>query len=282
MTDIVTNLSKTVIFLFEEEHQYPIGTAFIVGYPIPERPDKFAPLIVTAKHVIEGYVKVIGRFSDKSGTRPTGLRYDLNDLRANGDVWEHPDKGVDIIVFRSQHYTEAEYRPIPMEFIGSQKTFIDEDIKVTDRVIFPCLLDQFMGTTQNYPVTKDGSIALIPKEPVPLKYDIGEKLIQTKQELILINATSIPGASGAPIFLWPGPRIKGNAYNLGGTKPWLLGIMHGFYPASPRELIEIPSKGKSYAFSENSGIAISFPSWRLLEILNGKDVSTRIQEIIDL
>ena len=111
------------------------------------------------------------------------------------------------------------------------------------------------------------------------KYQVGSREIITKQEVILVGATSIPGASGSPIFLWPGPRQKGNTYEMGGTKPYLLGIMHGFYPAVPREIIEIQTSGTKSMYSENSGIAIIFPSWRLHDILESKTLKDRVQEI---
>jgi hypothetical protein len=69
--------------------------------------------------------------------------------------------------------------------------------------------------------------------------------------------------------------------SLGSDKPWLLGVMHGFYPALPRELISIET-GSTALFAENSGIAIVFPSWRLVEILEHEDVKKRIDEISSL
>lgn len=236
-------------------------------------------MVVTAKHVVGDYERIVGRFTAKSGAIPVGVSYDLKSLRLQGDLWEHSDEGVDLLVFRTRHFKELEYEPFPMELIASKKTCTDEDVKATDRVIFPSLLVNFMGTARNYPVTRDGSIALIPDEVVPLEYDVGTKRIRTKQEVILIDATAVPGASGSPIFLWPGPRVKGNAFSIGGTKPWLLGIMHGFYPALPRELIAVEVSKVLPAFRENSGIAIVFPSWRLLEILESDKVVRRIEEV---
>ena len=139
------------------------------------------------------------------------------------------------------------------------------------------MLVNFMGTTRNYPIIRDGSIALIPDEPVPLEYDVGKRHIITSQQIVMIDATSIPGASGCPIFLWPGPRAKGGVYSLNGVKSWLLGVMHGFVPL-PRETRDVPTQaGERTVFDENSQIAIIFPSWRLLEILNSDKMKERIK-----
>ena len=155
-------------------------------------------------------------------------------------------------------------------------------IQQTDRIIFPSLLINFMGSSMNYPVFRDGIIALIPEEKVPLEYKVGRKLIKTKQRMILVDATSVQGASGSPIFLWPGPRIVEGAFTVGGNKPYLLGIMHGFYPAYPREVYEVETSESKTMFRENSGIALIFPSWKLLDILNHKKTKDRMNEIIKL
>ena len=281
MTDIASSLARTVIFLFEEGGQYPIGTAFIIGYPAPGKPDAVVPLIVTAKHVIGGREKIYGRFSGKRGHSPTPVLYDFEDLRSNGDVWEHTDDGVDILVFRTPHFEEAEYQAFPIALIASREKYLEEDIKPTDRIMFPSLLVNFMGTSRNYPVTRDGSIALIPDESVPLEYDVGAKRYRTNQQVVLIDATSIPGASGSPVFLQPELRLKRGTYTLGDYQPWLLGIMHGFYPASPRELTPVHASRIIPGFAENSGIAIVFPSWKLLEILERNEVVERMREVTE-
>ena len=271
-------MGRTVIFLFTEGSQIPIGTGFIVGYPVPGRQDMVVPMVVTAKHVVGGHQKILGRFTPKEGTIPIVVMYDLAGMRREGDLWEHPDEGVDIVAFRTAHFEQTEYVPIPLQMLASVGTYKDEDIKPTDRVIFPCMLVNFMGSGRNYPVIRDGSIALIPDEPVPLRYTVGSKQVVTKQHVVLIDATSIPGASGSPVFLWPGPRLRGNAFNVGGTQPWLLGIMHGFFPALPRELIEIEQSVEK-GFAENSGIALIFPSWSLLEILQQEKVTERVKQL---
>jgi hypothetical protein len=282
MTSPTKTLASTVIFLFPEDSEFPIGTAFIVGYPSPGKKGMVVPLVVTAKHVVGDLRRIVGRFTRKSGGIPAGVTYDLADLRRNGDLWEHPDDGVDLLVFRTTHFEEVDYEMVGMPFIASKKTFMDEKIQATDRVIFPCLLVNFMGASRNYPVIRDGSVALVPDEPVPLEYDVGNRRIRTEQEVILIDATSIAGASGSPIFLGPGVRAERGSDSLFATRPWLLGVMHGFYPALPRELVDVQVSKVIPAFRENSGIAIASPSWRLLEILEMEEVAKRVQQVVDV
>ena len=279
MAELARDLSSTVIFLFENEDDDPIGTAFIVSYPIPGEKGSYVPLVVTAKHVLGNLEVILGRFSRRSGISTAFVRYSLSALRHKGDVWEHPEEGVDLVVFRSLEFEKLDYRAIPIEAIATRETFVDLDINATDRIMFPCLLTGFMGTTRNYPVIRDGSIALIPGERVPLEIEIGDRVIREDQEVILCDATSIAGASGSPIFLWPGPRLRRGKFHPGEGKICLLGVMHGFYKTRPRELAGQRASWLDLGFEENTGIAIVFPSWRLLEILESEALSERIREL---
>jgi hypothetical protein len=278
MANLTSLMAETVVFLFDEGGHIPLGTAFVVGYPIDEATQTVVPLLVTAKHVIGDRNTVVARFSPRSDTRPVSVSYDLAKLRAEGDMWEHVDDGVDIVVFRTLHYRATSYNPFPLRLIASKQDCAEHEVVAADRVVFPCLLTHFMGTARNYPVVRSGTIALVPEEPVPLKYRVGSRQITTQQELVFIDATSVPGASGAPVFLAPGPRLKGNTYTLGGTPALLLGVMHGFYVAA-RELVNIQSQAMQ-AFAENTGIAIVFPSWRLLEILQQSELKKRVEELV--
>jgi hypothetical protein len=273
--DPITAISGTVIFLFAGLPPQPIGTAFLVAYSHPSVPGTSIPLVVTAKHVLGDFPVVTARFSPTPGKPAPALVYDIAALKANGDYWEHPDPGVDLAVFRTLHPQDADYTPIDMSLIASKETFTNEQIRASDRILFPSLLVNFMGSSRNYPTLRDGSIALMPEEDVPMRYKVGTREVITAQPLLLLNAVSIPGASGAPVFLSPGPRSKNNSFVLGQT-PYLLGIMHGFYPAIPRDLVEVNVTRTQSMFQENSGIAIVFPAWRLHEVLTLPAIKVRL------
>jgi len=279
MQNIINILAGAIIFLFSITQQ-PIGTGFIIGYPTSEDGKNFIPIIVTAKHVIGDNNTILGRFSTKEGEVTAFVKYDIKNLKQNNDYWEHPsDEGVDISAFRTLHFSQADYNPLPLDLIATKDIFNELEICETDRIIFPSMLINFMGLSKNYPVVRNGTIALIPKEKVPLKYKVGSKEIITKQEVILVDATSIPGASGSPIFLWPGPRIVNGSFKVGGTKPLLIGIMHGFYPAWPQEIIELETTEAKLMYQENSGVAIIFPSWKLNDIFRQEKFLNRIEEL---
>lgn len=279
--DILAALSTTIVFLFASPNvgssPVPIGTGFLVRYEIAQ--EKYVPFIVTAKHVLGDFKKVYARFNSNEEGKLAFVEYDLESIKKAGDYFENPDSGVDIAVFRTKHFNATKYEAIPMEMIAKKVDFTSEDIKQTDKVIFPGLLINFLGSSKNFPIMRDGTIALIPSEKVPISYLVGSNKVNTQQELIFLNSLSIQGLSGSPIFLWPGPRLKNGSFHIGGGRYFLLGVMHGFYPAIPREVNKIETTDAKYSYSDNSGVAIVFPSWRLREIFEMDSLKKRIEEI---
>jgi hypothetical protein len=280
MPSVIETLTSTAIFLFAGEPPAPIGTGFVVGYPRPDKPDGgFIPFVVTARHVVGDRSKVFGRFSTTDPKKPGLAEYDIEQLRRDHDYFVHPDEGVDIVVFRTPVWKEMQLVPVPYDLVATRKAFEDEAIQPTDRIVFPSLLVNFIGTGRNYPVMRTGAIALMADEKVPIRYKMGGREVNTEQEVLLANATAASGASGSPVFLDPGPRAKATSYTFG-TKPMLLGVVHGFYPAMPRDLIDVEATETKRMFQENSGIAIIFPAWRIREIIDSDDFQKRIKDLV--
>jgi hypothetical protein len=306
---LTKQLTQTVLFVYEDKtplgSQSPVpgrvlGTAFLVGLPVPNQPEKVIPFIVTAKHVIARRSSVLIRYTMESSTAPMFVKYDFEKLRKEDDLWEHPEEGVDIIVFRTLAYKDTTALSIPIDWLASKGTYTEQHISPADRVVIPCLLERYPGVTQNYPILRDGSLSLITEEPVSFSWKYADKWVHTKQRVIFVNATFNEGFSGAPVFLWPGLRLMPQGNTIGG-KPWLLGIVHGFQPQYRRivdneggELtVSKPAKpnpevlGDSNltrqvpVFSqENSATGIIFPSWQILEILQSDKVKSRVQQLI--
>lgn len=302
-------LTQTIIFLYEDKTPQNsekivegniLGTAFIIGIPVTGNETQFIPFIITAKHVIANRHKILGRYSMSAGGETVFVQYDLDALRESNDLWESKkDEGVDIVAFRSQFFQDTRTLVIPIDLIATKETYASEYIDVADRVMIPCLLGPYPGVTQNYPIFRDGSIALITEEPIEFSWQLGEKMIQTRQKVIFVNATINEGFSGAPVFLWPGVRSTPKGVRFGG-KPWLLGVVHGFQSIkrplkdsddefvilkkpiySNNVLLGQPSltRDVSVFSQENSAIGFIFPSWQILDILHSDEVNNKVQEI---
>jgi len=301
-------LKQTVVFIYEDKTPpnsstivpgKVLGTAFIVGIPVPGRHERSFPFIVTAKHVVAECSKILVRFTLKSGSKPGFALYDLDELRRNKDLWEYPnDEGVDLIIFRTPWHDEASVIMFPIEYIASKEIFAKEYIDVSDRVMIPCLMSNYPGSAQNYPIFRDGTIALITEENIPLKWKLGKKVINTSQKLIFVNSVLNEGFSGSPVFLWPGLRLTPKGNTTGGNI-WLIGIVHGFYsqlrPIVDEERRDLfiekrepglrrqsnpPKQVKLYS-QDNPGMGIVVPSWNMLDIIRHTDFKKRIQKLAD-
>ena len=260
----------------------------MLAYPVPGSPEVFIPLLVTARHNLidrttgHPLPKVVLRYSSKGGAPPLSTVYDLETARSSGDYWEHSDPGVDITIVRTPHREQTEYEPLPLSLVASESQFKQLDIKATDRVIYPTLLSYFTGKTRNCPVMRDGMIALIAEEPIPVRSSFSSGSRDSEQRVILLDGFSVPGASGSPVFLSPTPRRVRGSLDLGGTQPFLVGVMHGFALEKPGHVVEVSSDPAKPRSRENAGVAVVFPSWRVLEILGMKRAETRLQQLVDL
>jgi hypothetical protein len=295
-------LTQSVVFIYEDKtpanspNPIPgrvLGTAFIIGIPVHGNSEKSFPFIATAKHVVAGQSKILVRFTLKSGNEPGFAQYDLQELCSNNDLWESKDEGVDMIVFRTPAYDLVKVLMFPIDLIASKETFTKENINVSDRVMIPCLMANYPGVSQNYPIFRDGTIALITEEPVSFTWKLDTRPINTLQTLIFVNSIVNEGFSGAPVLLWPGMRSTPQGFQFG-RKPWLIGIVHGFFP---QRRTVIDAEGNNVAIikpgvlgqpkellifsQENPGTGIVFPAWQLLDILQSDAAKKRIQKLAD-
>jgi hypothetical protein len=300
-TKLSDALTTTIVFVYEDrrpiERAKLLGTAFVVGLPVHGQPGQFVPIVVTAKHVVADRARIVGRYTSVSGPGPVFVEYDLAQLRANGDLWVHPDEGIDLVVFRTPVFDSVKSSIIPLDRIASREVFARESIDVMDRVMLPSLMEAFTGATRNYPIFRDGSVAMLAEEQMPLEWFLGPRRIRTMQQLMLINSTVNEGFSGAPVFLWPasGPQSRATGP---ARAPWLLGVVHGYFHKN-RKVIDAQGDpvflthkeasaggepeagaGGEMFVRENSAIGIVFPSWRLREILESDAVTARIGEVL--
>jgi hypothetical protein len=123
----------------------------------------------------------------------------------------------------------------------------------------------FYGNRRNYPIVRTGFIGQIPEEPIPLEIDYDKRIVETKQRVILVDGTAFHGASGSPVFLMPGFRIKHDEM-VQTVFAWLIGIIHGFYDLE-NPVKERLANTKEPFVIENVNVAIVFPSWRIIEII---------------
>jgi hypothetical protein len=239
------------------------GTAFFVGYPLGGS-ELNSVYIITAKHVIDG-------ISKKSIDQKVHLRMNL---KAGGvsflgtpiKNWMfHPrESNVDVAVLNLAPSTDVvEYRAIPYAMAATEAVVQKEEIGVGDDVFLTGLFVTHCGSKRNIPIVRVGNIASMPEEKVHTQ-DLGDI------DAYLIEARSIGGLSGSPVFAYLGAmRRIGSSIKMGRQGPlfYWIGLMHGHFDLSRYEMDELGEDSMTN-LKINMGIAVVIPVWKILEVID--------------
>ena len=242
------------------------GTAFFVSVPLEGIEDSSVYLI-TAKHVIDAIQR-------ESSDKKVYLRMNLKNagsrlIRTPIDKWVfHPqESNVDVATLNWAPSQETfDYLALPIKYAGTEDIIKKENIGVGDDVCLVGLFVNHFGSQRNLPIIRVGNIASMPEEKVhTTKYgDI---------DAYLVEARSIGGLSGSPVFAYMGDMRKiGTTTQLGRQGlPLLywLGLMHGHFALSET------------ALQINTGIAIVVPTWKILEVINQEVFMKAREKVIE-
>jgi hypothetical protein len=246
-TDLA-GIKDAVAFLFtgDEARLVPHGTAFFVS-PDDERG---APAwLVTARHLLvtpEGapIPSVYARLNQRAG----GIRM-IRIPMAGPEavpVQGHPDLAVDLAVIPVRFpVDDLDVRGIPIRRILTKDAAAGGLLREGGPVFFTGLFAGFVGTQRNHPLVRSGTVALLPREPIPLNGRM--------RDLYLIESKAFGGSSGSPVFVETptGPLLAGI----------VMGYFHQFNPVVSSD--QIPAS----AAMEHLGITGIVPAYRLLELL---------------
>lgn len=266
---IPENLKKCVFFVGVKEPgegidkiRY-IGTAFVVSFPA-KIPNNHFLFLVTAKHVL---------VSDEP--RDYFIRANLKKggaaVIALGNIsWfyhAHETRPTDVAVYPfalpKSILQEIDQHPIPVANFLSDETRVSQDIGEGDEIFMVGLFSKHTGTDKNLPIIRMGTIAMIPDELVPTQ-KFGSI------EAYLIEARSIKGLSGSPVFVLKQQGIKlADDVVVPSSRVTLhfFGLMHGHWDLSPGESIDVEDAAIGNE-SVNMGIAIVIPAKHILDTLN--------------
>jgi hypothetical protein len=261
---------KSVVFLgiLDDTGAFaPYGTGFIVVWrPTPATGTVF-PFLVTANHVLEDMVAT---------KRPIVCRLNANEggahiAQVEPKNWErHPtNPNCDIAVARfSASFDTFNIRGIPLYEGVLTKEYVEEnDIGCGDEAITVGLLVSHFGTNKNVPIVRIGNIAAMPEEVVELGEPWGS------QEVYLVEARSIGGLSGSPVFLHTPPVriVKGETKSSGGHKrEYIMGVHIGLFETKAHAdslRAGTAEQRANFLDAMSSGIGVVIPIQRVIEII---------------
>ena len=241
------------------------GSGFFIGFESKVISKKGDLYVVTNRHVIEEDHQTI-RFSSKDG----GTH--ILDLRGN---WIFHPNGDDLAVASLR--SSLNLNAISADLLVTSKEMntsseAPNTFGLGTEVMFAGRFMGFDGIESNQPSVRFGNISICP--PVPINIKRNHK--QFPQESLLIEARSLPGYSGSPVY-WLRQYHEGG----GGLVELiprhqlkLLGVDYGHLPHWDK-IYELDQKTESAGrlrVNLNSGMMGVVPAWKLQELLNLPDL----------
>jgi hypothetical protein len=285
---IPNEMKNCVVFAYRKDRRtgrfIPSGTAFLVGF------FNFQYLI-TARHVIE---KIELEGSDGLvHLRINKLHGDSELVGTKVSDWIfHPsDNTIDMAAIRFDPLISHDLRHFPllqMDSVVTEELIAAKGIGVGDEVFIVGLYTNHHGKSRNLPIVRVGHIAAMPEERIDVKWEIrvgntptGPKWEKIESiEAYLVEARSIGGLSGSPVFVTTG-RYDPQRLESGVIYPplppelrrsgplYLLGIVHGHCKATVPDTDcdnsdeDVDANGKA-----NAGLALVVPAQRIRDVLN--------------
>jgi len=261
-------VKKCVVFIGIEaqiEHVPAIiylGTGFIVSVKSTIGRMSFIYL-VTARHIVASiaerdfYIRANTK-DGKSSVFKAGV---------DSKWWFHPkeDSSADVAAFPllipNDIAKTLDYVAIPTTALLTDDDMEKGGIGEGDEVFIVGLFSYHSGSNKNLPIVRTGNIAMISDEPV-----------QTRKfgnmEAYLIEARSIGGLSGSPVFV---AKQTGN-------RKWSispLGLVHGHWDIGPEKIIDVTAEDTAKRAGVNTGIAIVVPAKKILETVSREELSAQ-------
>ncbi|MEP0324621.1 hypothetical protein [Bauldia litoralis] len=135
------------------------------------------------------------------------------------------------------------------------------------------------GKSKNVPVIRVGNISAMPTEPVFTKY-------AGYLEAYLIEARSIAGLSGSPVFVVPDPAefIAEGLANKGDENfptACLLGLMHGHFDVRNLNEDVVTEDDMASPSGIHTGMGVVIPVHKIVETINHPDLAKSRKAIVD-
>lgn len=262
-------IRKTVGFVAYEDlssgNIVPVGTFFFLGHDPKDGASTSSKMYaITARHVING-LKSKGRDDLTLRLNPKKAGDPLITISLKLSDWfVHPsDDTIDVAIREMGIPNDADHLVIPFSMCASDKTFDENEVDLGDEIFVSGLFRHHFGKSRNIPIVRTGNLAALSEERIETE-GFGEI------DAFLIEARSIGGLSGSPVFLNLGVtrQIGGVIKHTTGTGPifFLLGLIHGHFD-SPGGQLDAAEEDSSTNEKVNAGIAIVVPIEKVREVI---------------
>jgi hypothetical protein len=243
-----------------------LGTGFVVGVRSKVAPSFPFFYLVTAKHVVKEFIdqKRPLVFAVNSKTGNLARLPTISNTR-----WRfHPtDNGADVAVLPLDWIgTEFDFLTIHSDLLANPQVMKQFGIGIGDDVYLPGLFGSIAGFKRFHPIVRHGMLAMLPIEQIEVD--------GASTDVYLIEARSIGGISGSPVFVRPtvSYRPNRNAQWLDGLARFhrVIGMVRGHWDIRESERNNVRAQ-HSQKYGVNMGIASITPAFKIIETLNHPD-----------
>lgn len=248
------------------------ATGFIVSVPPGDgdphdiiRKDLGHHYIVTNAHAVENRQSVVARINTRAGD------YDV--LTIPHEEWQCHPQGDDVAAaVLDVEWKIHRYASVDQSMMLTPELQAHWDFGPGDEVFFIGRYIDHEGKAHNVPTVRSGIISAFPAEP------INQHERKHDQETILVEARSLSGYSGSPVFVTPSAHIERADRHDGapvvkavtGGPCYLLGIDWGHHPWTEKvrdPMTRKPVQDGTYVRG-NSGMMMIVPTSKLVSLLD--------------
>jgi len=255
----------------------PQGTGFFVSVPC-EHPEMSAKglthvYFVTAKHVIDGLKKKPFFSVNEEGGGKATIERIIGDR-----WWHHPtDKTADVAIAPVWPHRTADIVSVNVVQLGTPEVLSAIGVGIGDEVVSTGLFTPAEGIKKNLPIVRHGNIAMMPDEQIQTEFGYAD--------VYLVEARSLPGLSGSPVFVRPTIDFKvehkisskkTDVFCAGATVV-LLGLMQSHWDVKESDINEV-YVAHDRKRGVNMGIATVVPAIKILETINQEALVTMRRE----
>jgi hypothetical protein len=272
---IPPEMKKCVVFVgytTGEGNFIATATAFWVCRPMGRgfNKENFAYL-VTGRHVIEEFIdaheeELIVRVNLKNGQS-----YPVETLVKDWRM--HPNQKVDAAILQIPLPGEFDHECWPTEDFATEEALSKYRIAIGegDEVFFMGLFHPYQGERRALPIVRMGNIAVMPSDSDPVeiteqRFPDPQDKIRFKFPAYLVEAKSIGGLSGCPVFVDVYGALRRNRYPIPTPVFFLLGIMYGHFTGTDRGWKNLGKTADEQKV--NMGIAIVVPFSYVLDLID--------------
>lgn len=246
------------------------GSGFLVSFE-DGTPGAGFVYAVTNRHVVEG-----GNSTLRLNT--TDGKIDIIDLDERN--WFFHPAGDDLAVYRIPKLDPAlhRYRTLGVDdhFI-SEKIIEEYNIGPGDDVFVVGRFINQEGKQRNNPSVRFGNIAQMPLEPIIVSRASGD----FAQDSFIVEAKSIGGYSGSPVFVGMNPTLLRPERNgVTSNRAYLLGVCWG-YIKDWSAIYDDCGRETGSMVQSNTGMMAVVPAWKLTELLMSKKVIDERNAVVD-